>query len=568
MANMSLLQVALTRGPPANRRDNRWSTNRREAVVRVFPRPKLTPNDEQNEEFYRVEVLLQVPWRTEEEAKGGFATWKEAFQANNLAPRRDRDIHALAAAAAAELRAEEAAERAQFEDPVFEGEEDDGLEEWMVAARMGAHGRVEQVELGRREVDLSYDWHASSDAYGDIAKLRTFVADSKAEHVEAPRERVLPDIVYSAEQQTVLNLLQSQIDSVLHPDPNARPVPKRVIIQGKAGSGKSTVIDKMMAMIVEAFGLEAVKLMAYTGVAALNIGGETINSCLKIPVQVGDYPEMNAEALRKFQDAMAPVRFLIVDEYSMVGSKLLGYMERRCRDGKPDCDDPFGGCFVYLVGDIRQLPPVGDPVLYPPLPAPWHNRAARQPVSPEVTRGRMAFASFQKSVILPVSQRQADDTLREFLDRLSVGNTTNADFARLSERFLLNVPVAEREAFRDALHIYWTRVEVMEHNIKRLVDLQTPVARIPARHHGPGAANGTTDAAGGLDRVLYLSKGARVMLRSNLWLKAGLVNGALGTVVDIIYRKKPSKASVQAVPRFEGESILLYLYVSECFFIS
>lgn len=41
--------------------------------------------------------------------------------------------------------------------------------------------------------------------------------------------------------------------------------------------------------------------------------------------------------------------------------------------------------------------------------------------------------------------------------------------------------------------------------------------------------------------MLHLSIGSRVMLRTNLWIAKGLVNGALGTVRDILYEsgKRP-----------------------------
>ena len=40
---------------------------------------------------------------------------------------------------------------------------------------------------------------------------------------------------------------------------------------------------------------------------------------------------------------------------------------------------------------------------------------------------------------------------------------------------------------------------------------------------------------GGLEPVIYLAKGARVMLTMNIWTKVGLCNGALGTVLDFVY---------------------------------
>ncbi|KAE8739581.1 hypothetical protein FOCC_FOCC014924, partial [Frankliniella occidentalis] len=362
MANMSLRDVALRHGPPKGR-DNRWSNNRRGAIVRVFPRLKLTVDEEKNEQYYRVQVLLHVPWRSEEEVKGFFPTWRAVYEANNLgAMAAEGDAHGAGRnihQAAAEVRTQVFAEDAQFEEPEGEDGEREVIDEWLAAARMGPHGPIEEIEVGRRDVDINYDWHASAGDYGGLPALRNFIANSKAAHAGPHVNPEEANIVYTAEQQAVLDLLQAQINSVLHPELNT-PVVKRVIVQGKAGCGKSTVISKMMAMITNAFGPEAVKLMAFTGVAALNIGGETINSALNRGAG-----KMPPEALRRFQDTMANVRFLIIDEYSMVGSRLLGYMERRCRDGKPDSDVIFGGCFVYLVGDIKQLPPVGDYTLYP-----------------------------------------------------------------------------------------------------------------------------------------------------------------------------------------------------------
>jgi hypothetical protein len=40
----------------------------------------------------------------------------------------------------------------------------------------------------------------------------------------------------------------------------------------------------------------------------------------------------------------------------------------------------------------------------------------------------------------------------------------------------------------------------------------------------------------GLESVVFLAKGAMVMLTMNLWSSVGLCNGATGIVVDIIYQ--------------------------------
>ena len=45
-----------------------------------------------------------------------------------------------------------------------------------------------------------------------------------------------------------------------------------------------------------------------------------------------------------------------------------------------------------------------------------------------------------------------------------------------------------------------------------------------------------SDELSGLEPVVFLAKGARVMLTMNLWSRVGLCNGATGTVVDIIFQ--------------------------------
>ena len=89
--------------------------------------------------------------------------------------------------------------------------------------------------------------------------------------------------------------------------------------------------------------------------------------------------------------------------------------------------------------------------------------------------------------------------------------------------------------FLSAVHLFPTTDSDAEYIINQLRSISRPIATIKAVHTGHNASKASSEEAGGLDPIIHLAHEAKVMLIANLWVKAGLLNGAVGTVVSICY---------------------------------
>ncbi len=137
---------------------------------------------------------------------------------------------------------------------------------------------------------------------------------------------------------------------------------RRFILTGEAGCGKSFVINALCSK----FG-NSIKLMAPSGKASANIGGETIHRSLKIGVKRGfssGKSPLQGKQLSDLQQEFKDINTIICDEYTMISCKLFNQMNQRCQQAKNNMTKPFGGMTVILVGDPGQLPPVSGKPLW------------------------------------------------------------------------------------------------------------------------------------------------------------------------------------------------------------
>ena len=104
--------------------------------------------------------------------------------------------------------------------------------------------------------------------------------------------------------------------------------------------------------------------------------------------------------MAKLHHDLGGVEYLIIDEFSVIGQKMFALINRCCKQATGYSTVPFGGISIILEGDIAQLPPIIDQVLY-------HTR----PNSDLAIEGYCMYKTFEKVVKFEVKERAtgADD---------------------------------------------------------------------------------------------------------------------------------------------------------------
>jgi ATP-dependent DNA helicase PIF1 len=126
---------------------------------------------------------------------------------------------------------------------------------------------------------------------------------------------------------------------------------RHVFITGKAGTGKSTLLDYFRQTTDK-----EVAILAPTGVAALNIQGQTIHSFFGF--KPGVTPEKIKKVTGREKGIYKVFDTIIIDEVSMVRADILDCIEKFLRLNGPYRKQWFGGVQMVFIGDLYQLPPV------------------------------------------------------------------------------------------------------------------------------------------------------------------------------------------------------------------
>ncbi|XP_062574488.1 uncharacterized protein LOC134236336, partial [Saccostrea cucullata] len=313
------------------------------------------------------------------------------------------------------------------------------------------------------------------------------------------------------------------------------PPPFHVFVTGGAGTGKSHLIkciyyeaNRLLAHISENPDDLTVLLTAPTGTAAFNINGLTIHSALSIFKSLSlDHALLSEERINSLRSKLENLQILIIDEISMVNKRLLFFVHERLRQLKKMPENcSFGGVSIIAVGDFYQLPPVRT------------KHTDKLYVNDNSNPMNQLWNDLFTVVELDEIMRQREDGIfAELLNRLRVKKANET----LSEVDKHTLKQCIKEGPAEALHIFATNAEINAYNNEMIFKVCAEPKLVEAEDYEKKRESGTlikrkthftkTDIC--LPSSILLAEGARVMLIKNEDVQDGLVNGVMGTVMQI-----------------------------------
>lgn len=293
-------------------------------------------------------------------------------------------------------------------------------------------------------------------------------------------------------------------------------------ITGRAGTGKSTLLKYFIDQTKK-----NVAVLAPTGIAAVNVGGQTVHSFF------GFKPNVTLDAAQKLgrkilkaegkNSLYHQVDAIVVDEVSMLRADLADCMDLFLRTVREDNQTPFGGIKMVFIGDLYQLPPVvistEREIFSEVYPTPYFF-------------GAHVFRDFSYEMIeLEKIYRQTDDTFIGLLNKIRNNSVDDADLRSLNTR-VGTTPSTGKGTL--SVFLTPTNAKAAELNAQKLNVLTGDEKIFRAEIEG-----NCDKSSYPTDDILSLKKGAQVMLLNNdslgRWVNGTLaeVTGFLENVIEV-----------------------------------
>ena len=287
---------------------------------------------------------------------------------------------------------------------------------------------------------------------------------------------------------------------------------KNVFVTGRAGTGKSTLLDYFQRTTQK-----RVATLAPTGVAALNVKGQTIHSFF------GFKPSITPDKVRKIRFAHAKQNVyknldaIVIDEISMARADLLDCVDKFLRLNGPRADKPFGGIQMIFIGDLYQLPPVVTGA----------ERSAFNSLyeTPYFYSAKVFESLDMEFVELEKIYRQHNEEFISILNAIRNNSVTEEQLDLLNQRCF-----PEFEPPRDSFYVHLTTTNKLadEINTRQLARLRSPLHVFTAKIKGEFREEYIPTAVD-----LRVKAKAQIMMVNNdsdgRW-----VNGSIGKIIDVI----------------------------------
>ena len=266
-----------------------------------------------------------------------------------------------------------------------------------------------------------------------------------------------------------------------------------LFVTGRAGSGKSTLLRALRGMIEGQW-----IVLAPTGLAAVNVGGQTIHSFFGLPPRLVKHDDIrrsrNGQLMRKLD-------YLVIDEVSMVRSDLMWAIDQSLRINRGRPREPFGGVRLLMFGDLHQLPPVVQEADVAQFLDSEHGGPFFFSAS--------GLSEGQGTMLVELEHvfRQSDESLVRVLNRIREGDVEESDLDLLNERVHPIRTLSEGDSY---VILTPTNAAAQRINLAYLDALPSRAYTYEAGVSGEYSAS-----AHPTDTSLVLKEGAKVILLRN-----------------------------------------------------
>jgi tetratricopeptide repeat protein len=294
-----------------------------------------------------------------------------------------------------------------------------------------------------------------------------------------------------------------------------------LFLTGSAGTGKSYFLQHYCEVTHKKF----IKL-APTGLAALNVRGQTIHSFFRLPLSpLTDPSHISAITRRYRKDKREVIRqldLIIIDEISMVRCDVLDAMDRILRSVRHS-KVPFGGVQLLMVGDPFQLPPVTTA----------DDRKEMQRSYPKSDAfyffdAHVYTALAPHAILLCRMYRQSDQRFVSALEEIRLGHIGSETVDLLNARVSPQWETEIQNSDQHAVLLFSHRSDVEAYNADRSAQLESKEVTFHGKLKGDIPMSALP-----VPIEISLKIGTQVMLVSNhpdgTW-----VNGTMGVITKLV----------------------------------